>query len=327
LARDSRLKAAAASMLSGSVRPQPNLMRAIAWTMLSVVAFTLTAWSGREAGKHMTAMNMVFWRNFISLLILLAAFRWLGISLVSLWPRRPWLHWGRALIHICGQWTWMSALLLIPLIELMALEFTFPLWVALLAPLLLGEKLTRTRIMAAVLGFIGVLTIILGPAMLSGGRVAPSFNLGTMLALMCAVFFAINMITTRYLVRYDGPLTLLMFMVVNHSVMAFILGIATVSIPTGTLALWVLLLGVSSLVAHFALARALAYADTVVVAPLDFVRIPLLVALGVLVYDEPLQAIAVVGAALVLAGNGINIWNEHKAKTEAKPRPQGGKPG
>lgn len=314
MAIDTRLKAAAASALTGSVRPRPDLLRAIVWTMVSVLAFTLTAWSGREAGKHMTAMNMVFWRNFISLLILLAAFRWLGITLTSLWPRRPWLHWGRAVIHICGQWTWMSALLLIPLIELMALEFTFPLWVALLAPLILGEKLTQTRILAAVLGFIGVLTIILGPTVLSGGRVAPSFNLGTMLALMCAIFFAINIITTRYLVRFDGPLTLLMFMTVNHSVMAFVLGIATVRIPTGTLALWVLLLGVSSLVAHFAIARALAYADTVVVAPLDFVRIPLMVALGVLVYNEPLQAIAVVGAVLVLAGNAINIWFERRSR-------------
>lgn len=311
MAIDTKLKDAAAAALKGNVRPAPDLVRAVAWTMVSVLAFALTAWSGREAGKHITPMNMVFWRNCISLIILLVAFRWLGISLASLWTARPWQHWGRALLHFCGQWCWMTALVMIPLIELMALEFTFPLWVALLAPLLLGEKLTRTRVLAAVMGFVGVLVIILGPTVLSGGRVAPSFNQGTAFALACALFFSFNMIGTRYLVRYDGPLTLLMFMAVNHSVVAFILGWPTMRMPRGALILWVLLLGVSSLVAHFALARALAYADSVVVAPLDFVRIPLMVALGFFAYGEPVQAIALLGTLLVLTGNGFNIWHEH----------------
>lgn len=295
-------------------RQEANLPKAIGWTLVSVFAFMLTAWSGRECGKHMTAMNMVFWRNFLSLVILLAVFRWLGISLASLWTERPWLQWGRALVHICGQWCWMSALLLIPLIELISLEFTFPLWVALLAPLILGEQLTRPRIFAAVMGFAGVLVIILGPTVLSGGKVGPSFNLGTLLALSCAVFFCFNMIGTRYLTRYDGPLTILMFMVVNHTVLAFVLGYSTMSLPRGTLILWVLLLGVSSLVAHFALAKALQYADTVVVAPLDFLRIPMMVALGVLFYNEQLQPIILVGTLFVVAGNAINIWFEHKRR-------------
>lgn len=321
MAIGSNLKATVSAALRGNVRPTPDLAKAVAWTMLSVLSFTLTAWSGRECGKHMTAMNMVFWRNFLSLVILLVLLRWLGITLASLWPTRPWLHWGRALVHISGQWCWMSALLLIPLIELMALEFTFPLWVAVLAPLILGEQLTRTRAFAAAMGFIGVLTIILGPTLLSGGKVAPSFNTGTMLALACALFFCFNMIGTRYLVRYDGPLTLLMFMVVNHTIMAFVLGFSTMRLPTGPLVWWVLLLGTSSLVAHFALARAVAYADAVVVATLDFVRIPLMVMLGVLAYNEQITAVALLGTLLVLGGNGVNIWAEH-IKKKAPPQPK-----
>ncbi len=314
MAIDTKLKSAAAAALKGGERPAPDLVKAVAWTMVSVLAFTLTAWSGREAGKHMTPMNMVFWRNLISLLILLAAFRWLDISLASLKPSRPWLQWGRALLHFCGQWSWMTALLLIPLIELMALEFTFPLWVALLAPLLLGEKLTQPRVLAAAMGFAGVLVIILGPTLVSGGKVGPSFNKGTLMALACAVFFCFNIIGSRYLLRFDGPLTLLMFMVVNHTVLAFVLGFPTLRLPRGNLVWWVMLLGISSLIAHFALARALAYADSTIVATLDFMRIPLMVLLGAIAYHEPLHAITLIGAALVLTGNGVNIWAEHKRR-------------
>ena len=86
---------------------------------------------------------------------------------------------------------------------------------------------------------------------------------------------------------------------------------STMRMPTGNLVWWVLLLGTSSLVAHFALARAVAYADAVVVATLDFVRIPLMVMLGVLAYNEQITAVALLGTALVLGGNGINIWAEH----------------
>ncbi len=283
--------------------------------MVSVLAFTATAIAGRACREHLTPMNMVFYRNFISLVILLAAFRWLGISLSGLTSVQPWMQWGRALLHFCGQWTWMTALLMIPLIELMAIEFTFPLLVALLAPLLLGEQMTRTRIAGAMLGFAGTLVILFAPYLQrKTGIAAPAFNSGTLFAMACAVFFALNLIGSRYLMRRDGPLTLLLFMTVNHTVLSFILGFSTLRWLPGPVVPWVLVLGVASLVAHFALARALQYADAVVVAPLDFVRVPLMVIAGVLLYNEPVQALALVGTLLVIGGNGVNIWGEHKAK-------------
>lgn len=58
---------------------------------------------------------------------------------------------------------------LIPLAQLFAYEFTNPLWVALLAPLILGETMTRTRLLAAALGFAGIL-IVARPARRSSAR-------------------------------------------------------------------------------------------------------------------------------------------------------------
>jgi drug/metabolite transporter (DMT)-like permease len=299
-------------VLSG--RPPQDLLKAVFWAMVGLVSFSLTAIAGREAGKAMSAMHMVCYRNAISLVVLVLVLRYLGIPLTSLATRQPWLQWGRALVHFCGQWCWMTALLLIPLIELMAFEFTFPLWVALLAPAMLGEKLNGARISATVIGFVGVLIIILGPHVVagSGGASGPQLNLGTVLALSCAVFFALNVVGMRYLMREDSPLTILMFMTANHTVLAFILGFSTMRLPSPGVLPWVLLLGLSSLVAHFALAQALAYADATIVAPMDFLRIPLLAVVGVLVYAEPLHTIAILGTALVLAGNVVNFWGERR---------------
>ncbi len=285
--------------------------------MVSVAAFTVTAVSGRSLKPELSPMHMVFYRNALSLLILLVIFHRLGISLASLRSVQPWMQWFRALVHFLGQWTWMSALLLIPLIELMAIEFTFPLLVALLAPLMLGEQLTRTRIIAAVIGFLGTLTIILAPYLQKGtGLAGPTFNVGTLFAVACAVCFAFNLIGTRYLTKRDSSLTLLMFMAVNHTIMAGVLGAPTMKMPSAGAVPWILTLGVSSLIAHFALAKALTYGDAVIVAPLDFVRVPLMVMLGVMLYHEPIQAIAIAGTLFVVAGNGVNVWGEHAAKQQ-----------
>ncbi len=285
-------------------RQTHNVLRAALWMGVALLCFVLTAVTGRAAGEKLSAMHMVFYRNLISLIVLLIVFQVMGIRLSSLRTRQPILNVLRAWAHFAGQWSWMSALLMIPLVELFSLEFTAPLWVAILAPLILGERLTIVRVIAAALGFIGAL-IIIQPG-------SASMSLGTLLAVTCALMFALNTIGTRYLTRADGPLTILMFMVVNHTVLAFILGYSTLTFPDNETLPWVVLLGLSSLAAHYGLARALSYADAVVVAPMDFLRLPLIAVIGVLVYNEQLNPIVLLGTAVVLAGNIFNLWGEHR---------------
>lgn len=289
-------------------RGQQDIWKAIAWMGVALVCFVLTAVAGRAAGKYMSAMHMVFWRNLISVFILLVAFRFLGITLASLKSKQPMLQMGRAWIHFTGQWCWMQALLLIPLVELFSLEFTAPLWVAVIAPFLLGERLTAARVTAAVLGFIGAMVII-RPGM-------SSMSLGSLLALTCALMFALNIVGTRYLTRQDGPLTIIMFMTVNHTVLAFILGFNTLEWPQLAAVPWVVLLGIASLAAHFGLAFALKHADAIVVAPMDFMRLPMIAAIGMMFYNEPLEAIVLAGTAIVLTGNVVNLWGERKTKAQ-----------
>ena len=279
-------------------------MKAVAWMGVALLSFTLTAIAGREAGRTIPAVNMVFWRNGLSLVLLLIAFKLSGIRLASLVSVQPGMQIARALAHFTGQLLWMKALLLIPLVELFSIEFTAPLWVAILAPFMLGERLTQTRIAAAVMGFIGVLVIV-----------RPGFvtvNTGTLLAVMCAMFFAFNLIGTRYLTKRDGPFTILMYMAVNHTVLAFVLGWPSLARPDAYAAGWLCVLGCTSLVAHFALARAIAFADAMVVAPMDFLRLPLIAVIGALAYHEPTTWVLLLGAAIVLAGNIVNLWGERR---------------
>src|SRR6185437_4215066 len=93
--------------------------------------------------------------------------------------RRP-RHVARNLIHYCAQLGWFFALTLIPIGQLVAIEFTMPIWTAILAASFLGERMTVWKITAIVLGVIGVVVIV---------RPTSEVNPGQLIALAAAVGF------------------------------------------------------------------------------------------------------------------------------------------
>src|SRR5690606_12503962 len=80
-------------------------------------------------------------------------------KLASLRTRAIGQHVLRNSIHYIGQLLWYQALFLIPIAQLYALEFTTPIWVLLLSFAFLGERLNAAQILAAVVGFCGVLVV------------------------------------------------------------------------------------------------------------------------------------------------------------------------
>jgi drug/metabolite transporter (DMT)-like permease len=76
--------------------------------------------------------------------------------------------------------------------------------------------------------------------------------------------------------------------------------------PTPSLYPFVALLGVTGSVGHYCLTQATAAVDATVVAPLDFVRVPLTALMSFALYGEPLTVFLLAGAALILTGNLLN---------------------
>ncbi len=101
----------------------------------------------------------------------------------------------RNLSHFAGQNLWFYAITVIPLAQVFALEFTSPLWVMVLSPLILGERMTPMRSLAAVCGFIGILIV----ARPTPDTVSP----GTVAAALAAIGFAFSIIFTKRLTRTE----------------------------------------------------------------------------------------------------------------------------
>lgn len=277
---------------------------AMLWMLGALISFSMLAVAGREAGQVIATLDILFFRSVIGLAIVLAIAAFTSDGLRGLGTTQLPMHLFRNAMHYAAQYAWFVAVTIIPLAQLFALEFTTPLWVALIAPLFLREKLTVARIAAAVLGFVGVLVIV------QPGAVA--LDQGSLLALGSAIGFAGSVVAVKFILRQDTALSVLFHMAWMQLVFGFVLLGGQVELPPYEVWGWLLLIGVFSLTAHFSLARAYARADAVIVAPMDFLRLPAITVVGYLIYGEAVGLTLLIGGAIIIAANVLNVFGDRR---------------
>src|SRR5262245_5673406 len=119
----------------------------------TLLAFSATAISVRLMASRFSIFEILSLRSFGALLILGVLMLARPTLRAELPTRRVPLHLFRSAIHFTGQYCWALALTLLPFATVFAIEFTLPVWVLVLAVLMLGEKITSGRIVVIVLGF------------------------------------------------------------------------------------------------------------------------------------------------------------------------------
>lgn len=271
----------------------------------AVMSFTLMAVAGREIAARHDTFEIMFYRSVLGIGIVLAVGGAAG-TLHQIRASRLNLHLVRNLSHFAGQNLWLYALTLIPLAQLFALEFTTPLWVALLAPLVLGERWRATRLLAAGLGFGGIL-IVVRPGMVG---IEP----GAIAAILCAVGFAGAILCTKRLSRHESVTSILFWLVVTQAVFGLITVLmdGRITLPTAQTAPWLATVACCGLFSHFCITNALSVAPATVVSPMEFTRLPLAAVVAALLYLEPLQPVVFLGAAIVFGANMMNILAEQR---------------
>jgi drug/metabolite transporter (DMT)-like permease len=287
-------------------------LAAFAWMGGALVSFTCVAIAGREAYRTMDPWQLMAWRTSFSFILLWVIVLATGKTRKDLQTRQIGLHGFRGAVHFTAQFSWLYALSLIPLAQLFALEFTSPLWVALLAPFLLGERLTIWRVVAAAVGFAGA-TLAIRAGLQTGG--AFKLGLGEMLALYSALGFAVSMIATKRLTRQDDSFKILFYMIMVQTIPALcIFAWRGFAVPPTNGLFWAFAIAVAGLTAHFSLNQAFQRADAIVVAPMDFLRLPLVAAVGAVLYNEGLNPWILAGGAVVVAANLLNMWGERRKR-------------
>lgn len=287
----------------------------------ALVSFSVSAVAVRALSKNLTTFEILSVRSGFGLFFMLALILIQPALRHEVSTRRMPMHLWRNSTHLLGQYVWVVAITLLPLATVFALEFTMPMWVALLAVPMLGEKLSVARVGSVIVGFLGVLVIV------RPGH--ESFQPAALLVLLAAFSFALSLIATKQLTANVGtftiifwmnalqfPVTLLVPVIFMGGDLLFIAKLGwTELIPA-------VALGASGLTSHYCLTNAFRSGDASVVVPIDFLRIPLIAVVGYLLYGESVDVFVFLGAALIVCGV---LWNlRAESRRPGPPHPPTG---
>lgn len=275
-------------------------MAVVLWMLGALLSLSLMAVGARELSGEINTFQTLFIRSVIGLSIIsLIIARMGGRPLFA--TRRPGMHIVRNLFHFAGQYGWFVGIGLLPLAQVFALEFTVPFWVALIAAPLLGERLTGRKILAVAMGVAGVL-VILKPGV-------EILELASLIVLASAVSFSFAYVSTKSLSATENPLTVLFYMCLVQMPVSLVLALPNWQMPTEPVIwLWLVIVGVTALSAHFCITHAMKCADAGIVVTLDFLRLPLIGVVGIVFYQEAFELALLFGALLMLVGNLINVY-------------------
>ena len=279
---------------------QSHALRGVMWMLCAVLSFAMMAVAVRELLRHMAILEILSLRTLVTLALVSSTILRHGFA--PLRTRRFPAHATRAVMHLAGQFCWMYAIGALTLATVFAIEFTMPVWTAILAALFLGEHLNRGRITQLVLGLVGV-AIILRPGL-------GAFHPASLVMVLGSMFYAGNMIFTKRLSSTDSALAVTFWMSAVQMPITMAAALPGWVAPGIADLPWILAIGAGSFAAHYSMTRAMKLADATVVVPIDFIRLPLIAVVGALFYAEPFDPMVIVGATVIFAGTYYSLKRE-----------------
>ncbi len=277
---------------------QPSLPKAALWMAGWLAMMLMMTVAGREATKEIDVFQIMEMRAVIGLALLVPFILAAG-GFRTVRTQVPRQHVGRNVVHYFAQFAWFLALTMIPLAQLISIEFTMPVWTAVFAGLFLGERIGGLKVVSIILGILGV-AIIVRPGL---DHVDP----GQLIALAAAVGFGISVTMVKGLTRHDSVLTIIFWMLVIQIVLGLVPALWVWTWPSAAIWPWIVVIAVCGTFSHYCMAKAMTHADATIVVPMDFLRVPLSALLGYMLYNEFLDVWTVAGALLILFGNALNL--------------------
>lgn len=284
--------------------PPINLLAGTALMLAAMVLLPLMDGLAKGLSERYPVMQVVWARYFFHLVcmlpILLARF---GVR--ALVPLRVGLQLVRGGLLLAATALFFFALSTMPQATVLALFFVSPAVVTVLAPSLLGERVGAWRVVAVLVGFLGVV-LILRPG-------AGVIGWGAAFAMGAGVIHGFYMMFTRRLAGSAPPLVTLGYTaVLGAVVMSLVMPFVWVRPALADLAV-LALLGVLAAAGHFLLIKAFDHAPATWLAPIGYAEMVTAVIYGYLAYGHLPDALTWLGIAVIVgAGVWISLWERRK---------------
>ena len=271
--------------------------------------------------NHIPAIELVLFRNLLGLMILLAIVSWRGFQFLR--TNRLGFHIQRNLTNFLGMWLWFAGLAFLPIAKAVALHFTVPLMVVILAVIFLRERPGPVRLICTLIGFGGVLVILRpGTVPLSP---AAFLVLGSALAYAGVAIFTRSLgktdhaTTTTFYYQFMLSIFAAVSMLIGWLLMTYVPGFEispnwfTWVTPTFADIPGLLLLAISGTVAPYCLVRAFIHAEATIVEPIEYLRLPITAFIAYLVFDQTTDIWVWAGAAIIAGSTYYMARHEAKA--------------
>jgi drug/metabolite transporter (DMT)-like permease len=282
----------------------------IFYKVISVFTLAVMNSGVKWLGHDFPTGQVMFYRSLFAIPpVVIAAL--LGGGWVMLKPNRFDVHAVRSISGAASMFCGFSALTMIPLADAVAIGFASPLFIVVLAVLMLRETVHAYRWSAVAVGFVGVM-IMIGPHFEAGyGSL-----LGAGYALAGALFTAFAMISIRRMSAQEHAITITFYFSVTCAAIGFatILGGWHSQTPLQTFVL--VMCGILGGIGQLWLSLSYRYAEASVVAPFDYTNMIWATTFGFFVFGE-LPSVAIwIGASIVIGSGLIIFWRERKRHVE-----------
>ena len=275
-------------------------MRGAIWMVGSALVFSGGSVLIKAVGQDLPAPEMVFFRCLFGLVVVVPFVTRYGLGVFK--TARPDLHIARVVCAAIGMNCGFYATTHLELATAVALGYTRPLFMILLAVMFLGEVVRWRRGLATFAGFIGVL-IILQPT-------AVPVGLPAIAALVAALAVACAMSVVRQQAAVDGPATIMVWFGTGTAILTAGPAAFVWEMPQN--AQWVLLIaiGISASIGQYMMIKAFTYGEATVMNPIDYLQILLAALTGFWLFHEVPSIWTGIGAAVIIISTLYILFRE-----------------
>ncbi len=287
------------------VKPQDNVPAGILYMTLASFLFAISSAIAKWQVAIYPVGEVMFFRSASSLIVCAAVvLPFTGFAVFA--TSRPGAHIARGISQSISQTFTVIAFSLMPLAGAIAINFSAPLWAALLSVIWLKERASPMRWAVLLTGFSGVL-IVASPG-------SDSIQIGALFALANAIMYGSVTVAVRGMTATESAVTLLMWQMVVIAILHSFLLLFGFRMPTAIDAAMLCFSGVANAVAQYAWTRSLLLAPTTAVSPFYYLMLVWAIGIGYFVWGDVPTAGLLVGSAIVVGSGLVLLWHEARQK-------------
>lgn len=274
-----------------SESPKHNYLSGALWMVAGGLLFVAVAVLVRHLGSDLPAVEAAFIRYVFGLIILIPVIMRMQWRRVR--GRNLQLYAWRGLAHGAAVMLWFFAMARIPISEVTAIGYTTPIFTVVGAVLIFGERIRMRRIVAILIGFVGIL-IILRPGF-------EAIEIGSLAQLVAAPCFAISFLFAKKLTNTENSSDTLVMLSVFCTLALLPGALYLWESPSATDLAWLALVAVFATAGHYAITKSIANAPLTVTQPFSFLQLVWAIIFGFLLFDEVPDLWVCIGAAIIVA--------------------------